>query len=100
MGPHNALAFGLIVNELCTNTVKYGALSADGGRVEITGTVDAGVLSLVWAEIGGPVAGPPVVKSFGTRMIESAMPDADVQLDFRPCGVVCQMRIPLASLDE
>ena len=44
------------LNELCTNAVKYGALSKAGGRVKISSTIDAAgtVFALRWIETGGP----------------------------------------------
>src|ERR1700682_1633738 len=34
------IALAMTLNELCTNTTKFGALSAPAGRVEITWTID------------------------------------------------------------
>ena len=51
----------MCLNELCTNAVKYGALSNTTGRIDITSTVDekAQRLKLTWTEMGGPaVQGP------------------------------------------
>ncbi|WP_413875159.1 HWE histidine kinase domain-containing protein [Albidovulum sp.] len=49
------LALGLVLHELATNAVKYGALSAPGSRVHIGGKVDPAtqVLRLDWNESGG-----------------------------------------------
>ena len=51
-------ASAMILNELCTNAVKYGALSMvfTGGRVDITATVYdlAPQFLLRWGESGGP----------------------------------------------
>jgi two-component sensor histidine kinase len=44
------------LNELCTNAIKFGALSNETGRVNITSTVDetTQLFALTWAETGGP----------------------------------------------
>ena len=53
-----AQQFALMVHELATNAVKYGALSVANGHVSIEGDVRRtngdGLLSFVWQESGGP----------------------------------------------
>jgi two-component sensor histidine kinase len=49
-----AQVIGLALNELATNAVKYGALSAAAGRVEIGWKVRGGVLEITWTERNGP----------------------------------------------
>jgi two-component sensor histidine kinase len=49
------LPLTMILNELCTNATKYGALSDDAGRVEIGWDIAEEALVLRWTEIGGPV---------------------------------------------
>jgi two-component sensor histidine kinase len=95
----SALSMALVFNELCTNAVKYGALSRDGGSVEVSGTVDDSVLTVVWTETGGPPVKPPTARGFGTRMIASIIPEAQIGLDFQPSGLVCRIQAPVTSLD-
>ena len=97
--PKTAVALGLAAHELATNAVKYGALSAPDGRVDIRWAVDGGVLRLTWRELGGP----PVVydgrRGFGDRLLEQGLAEelrGSVKLDFRPEGLVCHM---VATLD-
>src|SRR4051795_8219600 len=67
------IAIAMTLNELCTNTTKFGALSVPAGRVEIAWTIsdEAQRLNLTWTEKGGPAVTPPKRRSFGTRMMES-----------------------------
>ena len=45
----------MIMHELVTNAVKYGALSVTGGQVTIQWRRDLdGALCVNWREIGGP----------------------------------------------
>jgi two-component sensor histidine kinase len=97
------LPLAMILNELCTNATKYGALSNANGRVEISATVDEPRehLRLRWAESGGPPVHLPTRRSFGTELIEHSLVSqlqAETQLTFDPSGVVCLLDIPLASL--
>jgi len=97
------LPLAMVLNELCTNAVKYGALSNASGRVEITATVDESrkQFRLTWTEKGGPTVQVPTRRSFGTRLIEHSFArqlQGEAQLTFEPSGVVCVVDIPLASL--
>jgi two-component sensor histidine kinase len=97
------LPLAMVLNELCTNAVKHGALSNVTGRVEINANVDVArkQFRLRWAERGGPVVRKPTHRSFGTRLIEQRFVSrlqGEARLSFEPSGVVCELDIPLASL--
>jgi two-component sensor histidine kinase len=97
------LPLAMVLNELCTNAVKYGALSNANGRVEITATVDDSQqqFRLTWTEKDGPVVHEPTRRSFGTRLIEHSFVNqlkGQSQLTFDPSGVTCVLDIPLDSL--
>lgn len=97
------LPLAMVLNELCTNAVKYGALSNATGRVEIAATVDESgqQFRLTWAEKGGPTVHAPTHRSFGTRLIEHSFVrqlQGQARLSFEPSGVVCVLDIPMASL--
>ena len=97
------LPLAMVLNELCTNAAKYGALSNANGRVEITATVDNSMkqFRLRWAESGGPPVHAPTHRSFGTRLIEHSFVSqlrGEARLKFEPSGVVCALDVPLASL--
>jgi two-component sensor histidine kinase len=96
------IAIAMTLNELCTNTTKFGALSLPTGRVEITWAVDRSAprLHLVWSEKDGPVVQAPTKRSFGTRLIETLgrQLKGEVQLTYQPSGFVYVLDVPLASL--
>jgi two-component sensor histidine kinase len=97
------LPLAMVLNELCTNAVKYGALSNATGRVEITATIDDAQeqFRFRWTERGGPTVQPPTRRSFGTRLIEQSFVSqlkGEAHLTFEPSGVVCAIDIPLASV--
>src|SRR6202163_1634996 len=52
------VAIAMTLNELCTNTTKFGALSPPAGRVDIAWTLDPVTqrLHLEWTEKNGPAA--------------------------------------------
>jgi two-component sensor histidine kinase len=72
VSPRCSISLAMLVHELSTNAVKYGALSSDTGTVTIDWREQPnGCLTLAWRETGGPPAAEPVRKGFGTRLIES-----------------------------
>ena len=94
----DALAFVLAINELCTNAMKYGALSNEGGVVDFTWGVSDGALEMHWRESGGPKVESPKARGYGSRMIERALAhdlQGTAKLDFQPEGVVCTISAPL-----
>ena len=62
----------LMIHELGTNSLKYGALSKPDGAVHIKWTVSGDALHLHWSERGGPTAKAPVRRGFGTTLIEKS----------------------------
>ena len=96
------IALAMTLNELCTNTTKFGALSMPSGRVAITWKIDNDTqrLSLAWRESGGPVVAAPTRRSFGTRMMEALGLQLNglVHLAYEPGGFVYTLDVPLKSL--
>jgi two-component system CheB/CheR fusion protein len=67
-------SFAMILHELATNAVKYGAFSVPAGQVLITWTVQKGQFSLTWEERGGPkLKGPPERQGFGTLLVRQSV---------------------------
>ena len=67
----SATPLALLFHELATNATKYGALSADGGRVFVTIAAGDDEVVIGWRETGGPpVEAAPQGKGFGSQLIE------------------------------
>lgn len=96
------IAVAMTLNELCTNTTKFGALSVPEGRVDVAWTLDQQTqrLHLTWTERNGPAVHAPERRSFGTRLIETLGKQlkGDVRLTYEPTGFVYAFDVPLASL--
>jgi PAS domain S-box-containing protein len=97
-----SVAFGMVVHELATNAAKYGSLSNEAGRVDLTWKVeqDAGgrTLALRWVETGGPPTVEPKRRGFGRRLIERNITGdlgGRVDMSFAPTGLQCSLAIPL-----
>ncbi len=103
LAPKEALAMALAVNELATNALKYGALSAPAGSVEIVWSREAAagtapLFRFVWQERGGPPVREPERKGFGTRVIGRLLADdfgGSVELSFEPSGLRCCLTAPV-----
>ena len=97
-----AQALAIVVHELATNAVKYGALSISVGRVAIEWALDKDRLVLSWTETGGPSVSPPSREGFGTRAITllTQQLEGRVQLEWKPHGLACELSIPTKNLDD
>jgi PAS domain S-box-containing protein len=103
LGPKSAVSLSMAVHELCTNAIKYGALSVESGRIDISWTIEHGRFHWRWRERGGPVVRPPTRAGFGSRMIErvlAAQLAGRVTIDYEASGVVCEIDAPLEAIRE
>ena len=103
-GPHVALngrqahALTLALHELATNAAKYGALSAEGGAVEVSWTNVENRIEFLWRECRGPPVQAPARSGFGSSLIRTNLSSAFsgvVDLRFEPGGVECRLCAPL-----
>jgi len=101
LAPRAALAMAMALHELGTNAAKYGALTAESGRVAISWRLDGERLLLEWRESGGPPVQPPTRRGFGSRLIERGL-EADLggsaALRFEPDGLLCRIDASLAAI--
>ena len=70
--PQMALHLAVMLHELGTNSMKYGALSVPKGWIAINWTVMADMLNVQWVERGGPIVSAPSRRGFGTTLIEQS----------------------------
>jgi PAS domain S-box-containing protein len=92
----------MVLHELGTNAVKYGALSNGYGVVSLTWEVvgeeeDGQSVRLTWRELGGPPVVPPERKGFGSFLIERALQGGggNAKLDYNPNGLICSLEVAL-----
>jgi len=84
----------LALHELATNAAKYGALSTDGGWIEVVWTTADGKLDFLWREHGGPPVTAPTRRGFGSLLITRNLGVAfsgTVDLQFDPAGLTCRL---------
>lgn len=106
LGPRPALALTLVLHELATNAVKYGALSNQTGKVTLSWRVDeiegAAQFRLRWQESGGPPVVAPSRRGFGSRLIERTFPSQGGRAEsaYLPTGLVFTLDAPLDALKD
>lgn len=100
-----ALSLTMVLNELATNALKFGALSDEAGHLSVTWQVQAHSngtrsLALDWKEHGGPPVSAPERSGLGSRLIKRCIErDLGGELDFvfNPDGVSCHMSILIGA---
>lgn len=108
-GPHVMMPAGLtvsfvmVLHELATNAMKYGALSAPDGHVDIAWSIDSARnwIVLEWRESGGPTVAAPTRKGFGSRLISDAVTRqmrGEASIDYAPEGLICRIALPLGEV--
>ncbi|MBW8812151.1 MAG: PAS domain-containing protein [Caulobacterales bacterium] len=94
------VAMALLLHELSTNAVKYGALSAPTGRVELgIAQQGEGRAVLSWREVDGPPVKPATRKGFGTRLLDVSLRNngGHVEGVFDPSGFQAKIHFPTAT---
>jgi two-component sensor histidine kinase len=97
----SAVPLGMVLHELATNAVKYGALSATEGLLDVAWRLapaeGAPLLVLEWTETGGPAhGGPPAREGFGSQLLRRALlglPGGKVEVMWRPEGLAVRMAL-------
>ena len=102
LGETAATTLALVVHELATNSLKYGALSAAEGTVEVSCADHGGDVLVVWTERGGPSAIAPAAKpGFGSRLVAQSMSGqlgGSAAYDWLVEGLVITLRMSKARL--
>jgi two-component sensor histidine kinase len=97
LAPSTAQALAIVLHELATNAVKYGALSKPEGSLVVSWTKQAGATVLNWSETGLSDIKPPTSRGFGTTVIKASVQEqlrGKLTLDWRPDGLRCAIEVP------
>ncbi len=110
LGAKATLSLSLLLHELATNAVKYGALSVPEGSVRLAwqltrsgGSSQGGepTLVLTWTEAGGPAAVAPERRGFGSRLIAMGLVGTGrVKTAYEPGGFDATFEAPLHVMTE
>lgn len=101
LGPRATLSLSLLLHELSTNALKYGALSLPSGNVNIEWKLTGDDLVFVWSEVNGPTVHEPTRKGFGSRLIKLGLIGTGrATLRYLPTGFKAEFDASLAQLRE
>jgi two-component sensor histidine kinase len=98
LGSAQAVALGLAINELATNALKYGALSAAHGRLDVSWRREGDHLTLEWRESDGPEVRAAAIENFGSRLLKRLVEGqlrGSVRRHLADEGVSCILEFPL-----
>lgn len=98
LSPRQLLSISMIIHELLTNAIKYGALAQADGRIALTWSRVAEMLDFAWEESGVTVSGPPTRRGFGSRMIEISVGHdlrGSSSTEWHPDGMRFTMSFPI-----
>lgn len=101
-GEAAATTLALVVHELATNSLKYGALSVPTGTLDVSSPANEDAVVLTWTERGGPpVTAPTGPGGYGSRLLKRAMTqqlDGSIEREWDKAGVVVTLRMNKAYL--
>lgn len=104
VGEKTATTLAMVVHELSTNSMKYGALSSSAGFLDISGVSVGDMLILMWAETGGDsIAKDPELTGFGSRLVQRSITGqlgGEVSYDWQEAGLVVTIRVPADRLAQ
>ena len=96
------MGIALLLYEMATNAAKYGALSSQNGRVEVSWSVRQDELLLIWREHGGPpINGEPEDEGFGSllaRLTATGQLGGNICHDWNQEGLTVKLSAPLEHL--
>lgn len=98
--PKSVVSLAMAVHELCTNALKYGALSDPNGRVSVRWHTVGDRVQLRWVESDGPPVRAPASGGFGRRLLERGLAHelkAVVNLAYPPSGVTCDIEFCVSA---
>jgi PAS domain S-box-containing protein len=106
LNARSVMSFSLLIHELTTNALKYGALSKDGGNVTVSwgrgvDDKDKAEFSLDWRESGGPPVQEPERKGFGSRLIKGGFSGTGrSEVRYAPEGLHATFHVPLSFVSR
>jgi len=97
VGEASATTLAMVVHELATNSLKYGALSSPTGTLDVACALPDAEIVIVWTERGGPAVSAPVgAGGFGSKLVARSMTaqlGGSIDRQWLPEGVVVTIKI-------
>ncbi|WP_247599523.1 sensor histidine kinase [Sphingomonas sp. PAMC26645] len=105
VGESAATGLALVIHELATNSMKYGALSVPTGTLDLSSPPDGAELIITWLERGGPRVSPPESGSegFGSKLVRRTVAGqlgGSIAYDWSEGGLIVTLRISRERLSS
>ena len=101
VGEGAATTLALVIHELATNSVKYGALSSNEGTLDVSGSLEGDDIKIVWMERGGPSVEPSKVNGYGSRLVARSVNgqlNGAIDYAWEPEGLIVTLTLRVAKL--
>lgn len=101
VGEAAANALAMVVHELATNSLKYGALSVDTGLLDVSSDSQGDEVVLTWTERGGPSIDAPTGAGYGAKLVDrmlSGQLGGSIERNWTADGLIVRLRMRASSL--
>ncbi|UZK69212.1 PAS domain-containing protein [Sphingomonas sp. S1-29] len=97
VGDSATTILALVIHELATNSLKYGALSVDDGTLDVSCSAQDEAVTIVWTESGGPKVEPPSGKAgYGSKLVERSVTGhlrGAIDYDWAESGLIVTLKV-------
>lgn len=97
VGESATTVLALIVHELATNSLKYGALSVDTGTLDVSCSAQDEAVTILWTERGGPkIKAPSDPAGYGSKLVQRSVTghlSGSISYDWAEDGVIVSLRV-------
>jgi two-component sensor histidine kinase len=102
VGENAATALAMVVHELATNSLKYGALSVASGVLDVSSDSQGDEILITWTERGGPTVDMPTGEGgYGAKLMErtlSGQLGGTIERDWTNDGLIVRLRMRAKAL--
>lgn len=102
VGEASITTIALVIHELATNSLKYGALSAATGTLDVSCSIEDSDVVIVWTENGGPPVSMSRGKAgFGSKLVNMSITGqlgGSIKFDWPSEGAIVTLRMSKARL--
>lgn len=97
VGEAAATSLAMVLHELATNSMKYGALSATAGTLDVSSRIHGNEVVIVWTERGGPaVVAPAEASGFGSKLLRRSVSsglNGSIEHNWSAEGIIVTLKV-------
>lgn len=103
IGEKSATTLALVIHELATNSLKYGALSIASGMLDISGTTTDDEVSIIWTERSGPSVEHQGGEGYGSKLLNRSVTGqlgGSIETDWSEGGIIVTVKMNAQRLSN